>query len=215
MRKLNKSAVLVSTFLALAAHQINGQAQAADSGTINISGQISASTCLLNMSDTSGTVNGGTKTVNLGTMSSSSVGTGTAGSTFGTAQTVTFSVKAADGTTNCTLGSGNSAWDIALALGNSQIATIGSATVLKNSLTTNATDAAVILKGGFNTTTPGTTLALKGDLGIGGTLMSGLATPTATAGQNIVMSAQFVRSSASAPTSGAYSATIPLLVVYK
>ena len=217
---MNKSAatahqktVLACAFVLLAGYQVSGQTQSADSANINFSGQISSTTCTLNMNDATGSVNGGTKTVNLGTVSSSSAGTGAAGDGFSALKDVVFSLKDADGVTACTLGAGNTAWDIVLSLSNSQIVTIGSNTYLRNSLTTNATDALVGVLGGIGTqgTTP---LTLEGNLGLGGTRISGTSTG-ATTDKSLALSVKFVRASTSAPSPGTYSATIPLLVIYK
>jgi type 1 fimbria pilin len=213
--KSTKKVIQITAAALLAGMQWGAQAQSADSGTINFSGQISASTCALNMNDSAGSELGGTKIVNLGTLSAASVGAGTVGSTFGTPQTVTFSVRSVDGTTDCTLASGNTAWDIALALGVEDIVTIGGTTYLRNSLTSGATNAAVVLRGGVGTV-GSSPLVLRGGQGVNGTLMSGGTQPTATASQNIVLQAQFVRTQPSAaPTSGLYAATVPLLVVYR
>lgn len=212
--KSSKPKLQIAAASLLMGLQLSAQAQTADFGSINISGQIVASTCILEMKDSTGTEFGGTKTVNLGTLSSAAVGTGTIGSTFGAAQTVSFSVKSLDGNSTCILASPNTAWDIALGLGAEDIITIAGVTHLKNTRTTNATDAAVLLKGGIGSKAT-TTLALRGGQGNSGTLTSGGTAATATASQSIVLSAQFVRSAAAAPTAGLFSSTIPLLVVYQ
>lgn len=212
--KSSKTKLQIAAASLLMGLQLSAQAQTADSGVINISGQISASTCMIEMNDSTGTEIGGTKTVDLGTLSATSVGAGTAGTTFGTAKTVSFSVKAVEGASVCTLAGSNAAWDIALGLGAEDIITINGVTHLKNTRTTNATDAAVLLKGGIGNTA-NTTLALRGGLGNSGTLASGGTVATATASQSIVLSAQFVRSTGVAPTAGLFSSTIPLLVVYQ
>ena len=212
LSKLQKVALAASTFLALISAQVNSNAQAADSATLNISGQISSSTCNITISDTAGGVGAvGTKIINLGNMPAP--GAAAAGTTFGTAVGAIFSVTAATGgTTACTLG-GNGKWDLALGLSSSQITTIsGKGTFLKNSITSGGTDAIVQLRGGV--TTVGTTLTLIPDAGIAGTLMSGLSTPTATAGSSIAISAQFARGVLGIPSAGAFSQTIPLIARY-
>ena len=215
LSKLQKVALAASTFLALISAQVNSNAQAADTATLNISGQISSSTCNITISDPGGVGAVGTKIINLGNITAP-LG-GAAGATFGTAVGAIFSVTAAGGTGGCTLG-GNGKWDLALGLFSSQISSIGAVTYLKNSVTSanGGTDAIVQLKGGVGTTLAAatTTLVLTPDAGIAGTLMSGLTTPTATAGSSIAMSAQFARGVTGIPTGGAFSQTIPLIARY-
>jgi type 1 fimbria pilin len=177
LSKLQKVALAASTFLALISAQVNSNAQAADTATLNISGQISSSTCNITISDTAGGVGAvGTKIVNLGNMAAPA--TGNAGTVFGTAVGAIFSVTAATGgTTACSLVSPNTKWDLALGLSSSQITTVGADTYLKNSVTSasGGTDAIVQLKGGVGTalTSATTVLKLIPDAGVGGTLMSG------------------------------------------
>ena len=211
--KLQKVALAASTFLALISAQVNSNAQAADTATLNISGQITGSTCNITISDPGGVGAVGTKIINLGNITAP-LG-GAAGATFGTAVGAIFSVTAAGGTGGCTLG-GNGKWDLALGLFSSQISSIGTVTYLKNSITSGGTDAIVQLKGGVGTTLAAatTTLVLTPDAGIAGTLMSGLTTPTATAGSSIAISAQFARGVTGIPTGGAFSQTIPLIARY-
>ncbi len=84
LSKLQKVALAASTFLALISAQVNSNAQAADTATLNISGQISSSTCNITISDTAGGVGAvGTKIINLGNMTAP--GAAAAGTTFGPA----------------------------------------------------------------------------------------------------------------------------------
>ena len=219
LSKLQKVALAASTFLALISAQVSSNAQAADTATLNISGQITATTCNITISDPGGVGAVGTKIINLGNMpASTSTGT-TAGATFGTVVGAIFSVtSAAGGTTACSLVT-NTKWDLALGLFSSQISSIGAVTYLKNSVTSanGGTDAIVQLKGAIGTTLPaaGTTpLVLIPDAGIGGTLMSGGLTSAATSSQSIAISAQFARGGTTVPTSGAFSQTIPLIARY-
>ena len=213
--KLQKVAIAASTFLCLASIQLNGIAQAADSATLNISGQITSTTCNISISDPGGTGAVGTKTLNLG---SSSATTGAIGSAIGSPVGAIFSVVAVGGSTPCSFVLPNTKWDLALALSTSQISSVNGVTVLKNSISaaSGGTDALVKLAGGVGTTLAAATntLTLVGDQGIGGTLMSGGGLPTAASTSSIAISAQFVRSAAAAPTGGAFSQTIPLLARY-
>ena len=217
LSKLQKVALAASTFLALISAQVSSNAQAADSATLNISGQITGSTCNITISDEGGVGAVGNKIINLGNMAAPT--TGTAGTTFGTAVGAIFSVtSAAGGSTACSLVSPNTKWDLALGLFSSQISSIGAATYLKNSVTTanGGTDAIVQLKGGVGPTLSlaTNTLVLKPDAGIGGTLMSGQLTSAATSSQSIAITAQFARGVTGVPTGGAFSQTIPLIARY-
>jgi type 1 fimbria pilin len=218
LSKLQKVALAASTFLALISAQVSSNAQAADSATLNISGQITGSTCNITIKDEGGVGAVGTKIINLGNIAAPSAST--AGTTFGSTVGAIFSVTAAaGGSTACTLG-GNGKWDLALGLFSSQITTIsGKGTFLKNSITTanGGTDAIVQLKGAIGTTLPASTatpLVLIPDAGIGGTLMSGQSTPAASSTQSIAISAQFATAAASGPSAGAFSQTIPLIARY-
>jgi hypothetical protein len=214
--KLQKVAIATSMFLGLATAQLNSIAQAADSATLNVSGQITSTTCNILISDPGGTGATGTKVLNLGNVATS---TGATGSVIGNPVGAIFSVvSTGNPSTPCTFQGGNTKWDLALALSSSQISSIGTSTFLKNNIAaaSGGTDAVVQLKGGVGTTLAAATntLTLQGDQGIGGTLMSGGSTLTAASTSSIAISAQFVRSAAAAPTGGAFSQTIPLLARY-
>jgi len=216
LSKLQKVALAASTFLTLISAQVNSNAQAADTATLNISGQISSSTCNITISDPGGVGAVGTKIINLGNIPAPA--SGTAGTTFGTAVGAIFSVTAAaGGTTACTtIGAGK--WAMALGSFSSQISSIGTSTYLKNSVTTanGGTNAIVQLQGGVGTTLADATktLVLIPDAGIAGTLMSGGLTATATSSQSIAISAQFARGAGTTPSAGAFSQTIPLIARY-
>lgn len=219
MRTLNKSAVLVSTFLALAAHQINSQAQAADSGTLVINGQISATTCVLNMGD-AGSTGTGSKTLNLGTYTTTVANAATAtGGTFGTPQTVLFSVKNADGT-SCTFGAGNTKWDIGVNLPASQYTLVAGKTLVLSSGSASNIAANVGVQISTSTGAAVTTGATAVNFSTGiapyGTLLSGsTSSPAANPTDLIALTAQMARTNASTVTAGAFSTTIPLNVWYK
>jgi len=148
-----KQKLAVASAMALAL--MTAQAQTVpDQGSLLINGQITATTCVLNMTgSTGGTSNGGQKIVTLGSVSSTAAGAGAAGSVLGgsPAVTTTFTLGAVDakgGTTPCTFGSGNSSWDISLVLTSDQLIKVGTTNFLKNSVTTGGTNAVVTLKGG-------------------------------------------------------------------
>jgi hypothetical protein len=219
--------LLIASMAASLGMHLAAQAQTADA-TVIVSGQITASTCVVNVNDIGGTSSGITsKNIALPQFSSSTAGTSTVATTFGAATAVMFTVGT-NGTpgTTCVLNNSNSFWDLAIGLTSSQIQTItggslGTNTFLRNSVATGGTDAVVLLKGGKATTasatvnTASTALNLKGDAGVGGTLASGSAIPSALTSEAVVLSATWVRSAASAPSSGLFTQSIPLYVVYR
>ena len=217
----NKSKLVIACLAAGIGVHLHTLAQAAnDSGTLNINGQISSTTCVLNMGDTAATASG-VKTLQLG--STAAPTTGGAGATFGTAQSVVFTVTNANGTT-CNFGGtpANTLWDIGLTPGTYQTVTAGGNVLLLSS-GTSATGAAanvgVLLKGSFGTgvTTGANNLNLNLVNPPYGVMLSGsTSAPAASAAHSIAVTAQFARTSAvSAPTAGAFSATLPLTVWYK
>ena len=217
----NRSKLVIASLAAGFGVHLHTLAQAAnDSGTLNINGQISGTTCVLNMGDTAATASG-VKTLQLG--STTAPTTGGAGATFGTAQSVVFTVTNANGTT-CNFGGtpANTLWDIGLTPGTYQTVTAGGNVLLLSS-GTSATGAAanvgVLLKGSFGTgvTTGTNNLNLNLVNPPYGVMLSGsTSAPAASAAHSIAVTAQFARTSAvSAPTAGAFSATLPLTVWYK
>jgi type 1 fimbria pilin len=197
---------------------ISSQAQSAD-GTLFISGQLSANTCKLNISDPSGSTNNGTRTIYLGTVSPSLAPSNTADATFGNGQTITFGLTSASGTGNCAAGTGN--WNIVLDL---QAAQVGSATGaggtarshLKNAATSNAaTNVGVALFGGLSQAGATRIATFLTDAAYSGTKISAT-NATVSDGAQLFLTAQFVTtSSVSAPTPGLFSATVPLLILYQ
>jgi type 1 fimbria pilin len=215
----NKSKLVIASLAAGFGVHLHTLAQAAnDSGTLNINGQISSTTCVLNMGDTAATASG-VKTLQLGSTAAPAPA-GAAGATFGTAQSVVFTVTSANGT-SCTF-SGNTLWDIGLTPGTYQTVTAGGNVLLLSS-GTSATGAAanvgVLLKGSFGTgvTTGANNLNLNLVNPPYGVMLSGsTSAPAALAAHSIAVTAQFARTSGTvAPTAGAFSATLPLTVWYK
>jgi type 1 fimbria pilin len=192
----------------LAIALMSAQAQTAD-GTIVISGQVSANTCKVNISDASGVspTNNGVRSVELGTVSPT--GTFTAGQLLGTKQNVTFSLTAASGSGACTFASGTTGWNMALDLQANQVnSTIASKPFLTNLNGTNpATNIGVAL---FDNSGTQFTTLLTGQ----GYLGTKLAATGVTSATNLTMGAQFMATSASAPTAGLFQTTVPMLIVY-
>jgi type 1 fimbria pilin len=218
----NKTNLIIATLATgLGVHLASMAQLVADQGSLNITGQISASTCLLDMGD-AGSTGGGSKTMNLGTYTAAVAGAATAsGGTFGTAQTVLFSVKSADGSgANCTLG-GSGKWDIGINVGSTGFTTVGGNTLLLSGGTASnvAGNMGVLLKTsmGSAVTAGATNLNLSAGSATYGVLLSSssASAPQAAATDKIALTAQFARTNATAPTTGAFSATIPLNVYYK
>ena len=218
--KLTVAAIATGMGLHLATH-----AQAAnDSGTLIINGQISASTCVLSMGDGVSTANG-SKTMNLGNFTTTNAGT-TDGATFSAAQSVVFGIQNTNGSgAVCTLGAGNTFWDIGINLQSSQVSSI---TTGANAGTNN-----VLLSGGTSGVAGGVGVLIKTSTGPavtagttnldllrggynGNTLLSGSTSfPAVLPANKIALTAQFVKLGTGAATAGAYTATVPLTVWYR
>ena len=218
--KLTVAAMAAGLGLHLASH-----AQAAnDSGTLIINGQISASTCVLSMGDGASTASG-SKTLNLGTFTTTAAGT-TDGVTFSPAQSVVFGIQNTNGSgAVCTLGAGNTFWDIGINLQSSQVSSITSGA---NAGTNN-----VLLSGGTSGVAGGVGVLIKTSTGAavtagttnlnlllggynGNTLLSGSTSfPAVLPANKIALTAQFVKVGTAAATAGSYTATVPLTVWYR
>ena len=218
--KLTVAAMAAGLGLHLASH-----AQAAnDSGTLIINGQISASTCVLSMGDGASTASG-SKTLNLGTFTTTAAGT-TDGVTFSPAQSVVFGIQNTNGSgAVCTLGAGNTFWDIGINLQSSQVSSI---TTGANAGTNN-----VLLSGGTSGVAGGVGVLIKTSTGAavtagttnlnlllggynGNTLLSGSTSfPAVLPANKIALTAQFVKVGTAAATAGSYTATVPLTVWYR
>jgi hypothetical protein len=218
----NKSKLLLATLATGLGVHLHSLAQAAnDSGSLTINGQISNTTCVLDLGD-GGSTAAGSRTLNLGTYTVSTAAAATgAGTTFGTPATAIFSLKNANGT-ECTFTNATR-WDIGVNLAANQIFSTGSnVLLLSTGASANASqNLGVLLRSsvGANPTVGATNLNLAQSVAPFGTLLSGSTTTTlgvSGSGNRIALTAQFARTSAtSAPTAGAFSATIPLNVWYQ
>ena len=217
---LQKLALLSAIWMALVC--LHTRANAQETTTFNIYARISNTTCLLKMSDTNGSQTGGTKTVTLPTVNSSS---GSQGSPLGSPVTIQLSlVLPANTNAPCysppATGQRSNNWDIALLLDQSQIISINDKTYLKNALS-NGSDAVVLLKG----STVGTSaqnLNLKiGDSTGYGTLVSGSNSVGSDSSTNVGITqtlqlvVQLTQAGTNAPKAGLWKQTIPLMVVYQ
>ena len=219
----NKTKLAIATLAAGLGLHLASNAQAAnDAGTLIINGQISASTCVLGLGDGAST-SAGSKTLNLGTWTTTQAGT-TDGGNISPPQTVVFGVQNANGTA-CTLGAGNQFWDIGINLNSSQVSSIAAATntgtnhvLLSGGTSGVATGVGVMIKTSTGpTVTEGTTNLdlLRGGYN-GNTLLSGSTSfPGVLPANKIALTARFVKLGTVAAGAGAFTATVPLTVWYK
>ena len=201
---------------------------AADKGRLVINGQISRSTCLLDMADSaSGTGNGsGSKTLNLGTYTVNQANAAGQWGYFGAEKTVFFRVKSADGSgAPCDLGPVYSSyWDIGIYLTPNQyiFSTDGNnyTHLLSSGSASNiAANVGVELRSSTsaNPTIGRTRLRLDEPDGPWGVLLSDVSNtkPSVFNFSAIALTAQFVKISASSVTPGVFTATIPLNIWYR
>ena len=204
----NKVALAVATLATGLGLQFAAVAQTA--GTLDITGQVTATTCSLNMTVGANTINGGVRTVSLGTVQSTATATNTL---IGTKTIVKFDLKDGANPNNaCALGA-TQTWNILLGLTATQITGSGATSAVVNGAATGGTSAAVALFGGSDAAAA-TRLSLVPSTGVTtGTevFSTGLGVSAAT---SLYLGAQFVTTSASAPTAGQYSASIPLTILY-
>ena len=204
----NKVALAVATLATGLGLQFAAVAQTA--GTLDITGQVTAATCSLNMTAGGNTINGGSRTVSLGTVASTAT---VANTLIGTKTIVKFDLKDGTNTNNpCTLGA-TQTWNILLGLTATQITGSGTSSAVVNGAASGGTSAAVALFGGSDAAAA-TRLSLVPSTGVTtGTevFSTGLGVSAATP---LYLGAQFVTTSASAPTAGQYSASIPLTILY-
>ena len=183
----------------------------AQDATLVISGQVTSSTCALkitigSIASNSSSASPATRTINMGTQTS----TATAANTLIGAKTVAqFDLRNAADTGPCTSGS---TWNLMLNLTSAQITPAGSDTAVVNSLlASGGTNAGAALFGGTNTTASSRLNLVA---------FTDLTNATKVNSTNVLMNAplyigaQFVTTSAAAPTVGAYSAAIPLYILY-
>jgi type 1 fimbria pilin len=204
----NKVALAVATLATGLGLQFAAVAQTA--GTLDITGQVTATTCSLNMTAGGNTVNNGSRTVSLGTVAST---VAAANTLIGTKTIVKFDLKDGTNPANaCALGA-TQTWNILLGLTATQITGSAATSAVVNGAASGGTSAAVALFGGSDAAAA-TRLSLVPSTGVTtGTevFSTGAGVTAATA---LYLGAQFVTTSASAPTAGQYSASIPLTILY-
>lgn len=190
----------------------SAQAQSNDSALVEITGQITTNTCVLKMTDASGTATEN-KTINLGS-TKSGTGTLTPGSTFGSPQTVQFTLGSTSVTGQpCTANPAGSLWNVVLGFEPGKVTTIASKTYVTNQATTGGTNAVVKLSGAKGSDAPAQ-LTLKETMGYTGTTVSPT-NQTFADTNGIKLTAQLAYVDSNPATAGTFTATIPLLVLYK
>jgi len=167
-----------------------------------------------------GATGSNSRTLNLGSYSTTAVSGAVIGTPFGSAFTAILGLKAADGVSACTF-SGNSTWDVGINIDPNNYETVSNVTYLKNTATTGgATNLGVLLKtatGAAATTPLGTAnLDLRTGSPTYGTLLSGstVAGPNVSPANVIAVTAQFVKTGATVAP-GVWTHSIPLTVWYK
>ncbi len=203
----NKSAVMIA--LGLGMMQL-AQAQAADA-TVTFAGQVTANTCTLSLTDGTNSATNGNLNVDFGKIT---FGTGgiTTGMLLGSSKTVTLSAKNAAGAAACAssgLTGEKANFNVLLDLSASQITTVAGKTYRTNDLAANGTNAVLALATGTTITNQ---LSLTPRAGDTGTFAA--ASSVAIATGTIPLTAQLVTSGTTL-TAGAFSASIPLFLVYQ
>jgi len=204
----NKSVAVIAIGLGMMQF---AQAQAADA-TVTFSGQVTANTCTLSLTDGTNSATNGNLNVDFGKIGYSS-GTATiAGAAFGTSKTVTLSAKNAAGTAAC-ISSGvtgdKANFNVLLDLSANQITTVAGKTYRVNDLAATGTNAVLALAAGSTMTNQLNLVPRAGDTG---TMAATSAVAIATG--SIPLTAQLVSSTTSV-SAGAFSASIPLFLVYQ
>jgi type 1 fimbria pilin len=206
-----------------------GHAQINDQGTLDFSGTISKTTCVLSFGDAQSTL-AGRKTLSFGSIPTSQIPTGQFQGFLSVApkQTVILSVKNADGTTCDGIGN-NGKWDVTVTVPTANLVTATGGTKAIQSDGDRAaiprrftTDIGIVLQTSVNATVGNTNVDLElnsagstfGFLSGPGTLAPGL-----SANDTLAVSAQFLTLTSTAVvgprTPGAYSVAIPLSVFYR
>ena len=202
-----------------------GHAQTNDQGTLDFSGTITKTTCVLNFGDAQSTL-AGRKTLSFGSISTASIPSDR-GRSFGTKQTVILSVTNADGNRCDGIGD-NGKWDVGVSIDPSKLSpslVFGLLSDGDRSATprTFTEEIGVILQSTKNGTVGTTNVRLDlktfSPVGGGGTFTL-LSSPTSTAPSlaatdKLALSAIFMTISNVAKSPGAYSVAIPLTVFYQ
>jgi type 1 fimbria pilin len=212
---MKKSFSLHKTALAVACGALLSLSAHADESTnVEISGQISANTCILKIEGATTTAGIPEKIINLG-RNVTGGGTGStapkAGVPFGTAESVNFSLGNPSGTGGCTAAPLGAKWNLILGFAPGSVKTIDGKKFVGNQALTGGTDAVVMLSGGAGTTTPTQISDLKETMTYTGTTV---VPSNQDFNQSITLKAQLAYQNSAAATPGVFEAAIPLLVSY-
>ena len=204
------------------------QSAPADTAQVTTTGQITSTTCVLTYSNFgSNAFSYVAPNYALGSFVRSNL-SGGVGVAFGTAVGGLFNLDnpAKDGT-GCAAASTRPGWDLSIQLGAEQItsipsSTLGTTTFIKNALSAanGGTDAVVLLRGGSGSgsnltiSAASQALTLVPNAGNTANYVGGGSTPASNISSK-VLSAQFVSTTASAPSAGRFSQTLTLLAVYR
>ena len=205
-----------------------GHAQTNDQGTLNFSGTISKTTCVLNFGDAQSTLTG-VKTLSFGSIPASRIPVGDwQGLDLIGAKTVVLSVKNADGSTCDGIGSGK--WDVGISIPDTQSTPSGFGTdvlLAGDPSTVNARftkELGIFLQTSKNATVGTTTLNFRNKpftpsgSGTAYTLLSSsnATVPGLLANETLALSARFITTSVrDGRQPGGFSVAIPLTVFYQ
>jgi len=204
------------------------QSAPADTAQVTTTGQITSTTCVLTYSNFgSNAFSYVAPNYALGNFTRSNL-SGGVGVAFGTPVGGSFGLDnpVKDGT-GCAAVATRPGWDLSIQLGAEQItsipsSTLGTTTFIKNALSAanGGTDAVVLLRGGSGSgsnltiSAASQALTLVPNAGNTANYVGGGSTPASNISSK-VLSAQFVSTTASAPSAGRFSQTLTLLAVYR
>jgi len=221
--KFQKTVLVVSATAAMAGMLVGGQALAqsnTEKGSIDITAKVINSTCVLALDTTASTAGtAASKTLDLGTFSVATVSSITP-TTFIRGASVVLSLKEANGSTAGCAAISTGKWDVSIDLP----ATAYSTTNLSNNHTLNntttgaaaATGVAARLLRATNSGGVSEILIANKVAGYGYLLSGSTTTPNLNNTDTVTLTAElFKLSTGAAVAAGAYTANVPLTVVYK
>jgi len=220
--KFQKTVLAVSTTAAMAGMLVNGQALAqvnTERGSLDVAAKIITSTCVLNLDSTASTsATAAKKTIDFGSFSLANVSAMSSLTPVANGVSVVLSLKEANGTAGCTaISSGK--WDVSIDLPATAYSTTNlSANHTLNNTTTGAGAATgVAARLTKATNAGGASEALIGNKVPGfGYLLSGSTTgPNLNPTDTVTVTAELYRLTTGTLAAGAYTASVPLTVVYK
>jgi type 1 fimbria pilin len=203
----------------------NAQSVVNDSGTLTINGQISASTCVLGISESGGTNTvAGNKTIALPTVTPTALGNENGVALASSKRTVVFGIlaSAAASSSACTLGGGNGFWDLGVQLASTQVSSVPATpnSILINSGAGAATGVGVLIKttaGAAPTEGTGYIDLLTKTYNNTYTLLSSASAsqPNVAAANKIALTAQYIKLGTANATAGSFNVSLPLTLWYR